>query len=165
MDETAVLLPYKLFYALNEEVLYKPDKQGQSFMAVSKYFQGSCSQCLTEIMYVSVLVRYDSTQEDVYKSLHPEMENLSYQVYTPSRLPLSQRWDGCSTHMNTLIFLVSPRIWRASYIISNQMALSLPLASSSRIYGMVIKPPRPPFLPPVALPLWPSPLPNPSIKW
>jgi len=80
VDEPAVLLPYKSLYALNEEVLYKLDKLGQSFMAVSKYFQGFCSQHLTEIMYVSVLVGYDSTQEDFYKSLHSEMEILSHQV-------------------------------------------------------------------------------------
>ncbi len=35
-------------------------------------------------MYVSILVSYDSTQEDFYKRLHPEMENLLHQVYTLS---------------------------------------------------------------------------------
>jgi len=84
VDETAALLPYKLFFALNGEVLFKPNKLGQSFMAVNKYFQGFCSQHLTETLYNSVLVGYDSTQEDFYKSLHPEMENLSHQVYTHS---------------------------------------------------------------------------------
>ncbi len=44
VDETAVLLPYKSFFALNEEVLYKPDKLGQSYTVISKYFQGFCSQ-------------------------------------------------------------------------------------------------------------------------
>jgi len=34
-------------------------------------------------MYVSVLVGYDTTQEDFYKSLPPEME-MSHQVYTCS---------------------------------------------------------------------------------
>jgi len=43
VDETAVLLLYKTFYALNEEVLYKPNKLGQSFTVISKYFQGFCS--------------------------------------------------------------------------------------------------------------------------
>jgi len=38
VDETAVLLPYKSFFALNEEVLYEPGKLGQSYTAVSKYF-------------------------------------------------------------------------------------------------------------------------------
>ncbi len=36
VDETAVLLPYKTFYALNEEVLYEPNKLGQSYTAISK---------------------------------------------------------------------------------------------------------------------------------
>jgi len=40
VDETAVLLLYKTFYALNKEVLYKPNKLGQSFTTISKYFQG-----------------------------------------------------------------------------------------------------------------------------
>jgi len=84
VDETAVLLPYKMFYALNGEVFYEPDKLGQSFMAASKYFQGFHSQHLTENMYLSMLVGFDSTQEDFYKSLHPEMENLSHQVYNCS---------------------------------------------------------------------------------
>jgi len=84
VDETAVLLPYKSFYTLNGEVLYEPDKLGQSFMAMSKYFQVFHSQCLTETMYLYVLVGFDSTQEDFYESLHPEMENLSHQVYNCS---------------------------------------------------------------------------------
>jgi len=40
VDETAALLSYKSFFALNEEVLYKPNKLGQSYTAMSKHFQG-----------------------------------------------------------------------------------------------------------------------------
>jgi len=58
VDETAVLLPYKSFYALNKEVLYKPDKLGQSYTAISKYFQGFHSQCMMDKMYISILVGY-----------------------------------------------------------------------------------------------------------
>jgi len=89
VDETAILLPYKSFYALNGEVLYEPDKLGQSFMTMSKYFQGFHSEHLNEIMYVSVLVGFDSTKDDFYKSLHPEMETCHTKyTTTPSRLPL-----------------------------------------------------------------------------
>jgi len=40
VDETAVLLLYKAFFTLNEEVWYEPDKLSQSYTAVSKHFQG-----------------------------------------------------------------------------------------------------------------------------
>jgi len=60
VDETAILLPYKPFYALNKEVLHEPDKLGESYTAVSKNFQGFCSQCLMDKMYVSILVGYNS---------------------------------------------------------------------------------------------------------
>jgi len=78
IDESTVLLPYKSFFALNEEVLYKPDKLGQSYMAVSKYFQGFCSQHIMDRMYINILVAYNSTPEDFYKNLCPDMENLGY---------------------------------------------------------------------------------------
>ncbi len=84
VDETAVLLPYKSFYALNKEVLYKPGKLGQSYTTISKYFQGFCSQCLMKMMYVCILVGYNSPQEDFYKSLQPNMENFSHSIYTQS---------------------------------------------------------------------------------
>jgi len=74
VDETAVLLPYKSFFALNKEVLYAPDKLGQSYTAVSKYFQGFFSHKIMDKMYVSVLVAYNSSQEDFYKSLWPNLE-------------------------------------------------------------------------------------------
>jgi len=35
-------------------------------------------------MYVSVLVAYDSSQEDFYKSLCPDLENRGHNVYTCS---------------------------------------------------------------------------------
>jgi len=37
VDETAVLLPYKTFHTLNGNVLYEPDKLGQSFIAVTTF--------------------------------------------------------------------------------------------------------------------------------
>jgi len=73
----------------------------------------------------------------------------------PSRLLLSQQLDGCSTLMNTLIFCTSLRFWRVSCIVSTWMALPSPLASSSRIYGMGIKPLGPSFPPSAPLPLQP----------
>jgi len=36
------------------------------------------------MMYVSVMVGYNSAQEDFYKNHFPEMENLSHKVYTQS---------------------------------------------------------------------------------
>jgi len=59
VDETAVLLPYKTFHALNGDVLYELEKLSQSFMAVSKYFQNFHSLPLNGTMYVSVLVGFD----------------------------------------------------------------------------------------------------------
>jgi len=82
VEETAIILPYKSFYALNEEVLYESAKLGQSYMAVSKYFQGFCSHCLMDKMYISILVGYNSPLEDFYKSLQPNMENLGHYIYT-----------------------------------------------------------------------------------
>jgi len=61
VDETAVLLLYKSFFALNKEVLHEPDKLGQSHTVVSKYFQGFHSYKITDKMYLSVLVAYDLT--------------------------------------------------------------------------------------------------------
>ncbi len=84
VDESAVLLPFKSYFALNEEVLSEPDKIGQSYMAVSKYFQGFHSQRISDRMYISVLVAYNCTPEDFHKNLHPDMENLGHYVYTCS---------------------------------------------------------------------------------
>ena len=64
VDETTVFLPYKSFFALNKEVLYEPDNLRQSYTAVSKYFQGFHSQCIIDKIYVSILVAYNSSQED-----------------------------------------------------------------------------------------------------
>jgi len=72
------------FFALNDKVLYKPDKLGQSYTAISKYFQGFCSQCIMDKMYVSILVAYNASQEDFYKSLWPDLENIGHNVYTHS---------------------------------------------------------------------------------
>ncbi len=84
VDESAVLLPFKSYFALNEEVLSEPDKIGQSYMAVSKYFQGFRSQRITDQMYISVLVAYNCTLEDFYKNLCPDMKTLGHNVYTRS---------------------------------------------------------------------------------
>jgi len=77
-------LPYKSFFAFDEEVLHKPDKLRLSYTAISKYFQGFCSQKIMDKMYVSILVAYNSSLEDFYKSLHPSIENLGHNVYTHS---------------------------------------------------------------------------------
>ena len=84
VDETAVLLPYTTFNALNDEVLYEPDHLGQSYTAIRKYFQGFRSQKITDRMYVSVLVAYNASPDEFYKSLRPEIENLGHNVYTRS---------------------------------------------------------------------------------
>jgi len=84
VDESAVLLPFKSYFALNKEVLSKPDKIGQSYTAVSKYFQGFRPQRITDRMYISVLVAYNCTLEDFHKNLCPNMENLGHYVYTRS---------------------------------------------------------------------------------
>jgi len=60
VDELTIILPYKSYFVLKEEVLVEPDKLGLSFTAVSKYFQGSSSLQLNETIYVSILIRYDS---------------------------------------------------------------------------------------------------------
>jgi len=84
VDETAVLLPYGTINALNEDTLHEPDRLGQSYTAIRRYFQGFRSQKITDRMYVSVLVAYHSTPDEFYKSLRPEMENLGHNVYTRS---------------------------------------------------------------------------------
>ena len=84
VDETAVLLPYQSFFALNEEVLFEPDKLGQSYTAVSKYFQGFRSQKITDRMYVSILVAFNATPEEFFKSLRPSIETLGHNVYNRS---------------------------------------------------------------------------------
>ncbi len=84
VDETVVLLPYKTFYALNEDILYEPNKLGQSYAAISKYFQGFRSQKIGDRMYVSVLAAYNASPEDFYTNLHPGIENLGHFVYTRS---------------------------------------------------------------------------------
>jgi len=60
VDESAILLLYKTFFAVKGNVLYELDKLSQSYMAVSKYFQGFSSWKVNETMYVSVLLGYDS---------------------------------------------------------------------------------------------------------
>jgi len=84
VDKTAVLQLYKSFFALNEEVLYEPDKLGQSYTAISKYFQGFCSQKIGDRMYVSVLIAYNASPEDFYKNLCPGVKNLGHSIYTRS---------------------------------------------------------------------------------
>jgi len=84
VDETTVLLPYKTFHALNGNVLLEPDKLGQSFMAVSKYFQNFCSLPLNGTIYVSVLIRFDSSMDDFFKSLCHKLSNSDHKVYSHS---------------------------------------------------------------------------------
>jgi len=38
VDKTTVILPYKIFFAVKGDVLFEPEKLGQLYMAVSKYF-------------------------------------------------------------------------------------------------------------------------------
>jgi len=94
VDESAVLLPFKSYFALNEEVLSEPDKIGQSYTAISKYFQSFHPQRISDRMYISVLVAYNCTPEDFYKNLCPNMETLGHYVYTCSvQAPfLSKNW-------------------------------------------------------------------------
>jgi len=92
VDETAVLLPYKSFYALNKEVLYKPGKLGQSYTAISKYFQGFCSQCLMKMMYVCSLAGYNSPQEDFIKTFDPTWRtSATASISNQSRPPSSPK--------------------------------------------------------------------------
>jgi len=84
VDKTTVILPYKIFFAVKGNVLSEPEKMGQSYTAISKYFQGFKSRKVNESMYISVLLSYDSPPEDFYSSLHREMENLSHKIYTQS---------------------------------------------------------------------------------
>jgi len=39
VNKSAVILPYKIFFAVKGDVLSEPDKLGQLYMAVSKYKQ------------------------------------------------------------------------------------------------------------------------------
>jgi len=48
VDESAILLPFKTYFALNEDVLSNPDQIGQSYTAISKYFQGFRPQRITD---------------------------------------------------------------------------------------------------------------------
>jgi len=82
VDESTVLLSYKTFFAVKADVLTEPDKLSQSYMAVIKYLQGFSSRKVTETMYVSVLLSFDSPPEDFYPLLHKEMDNLSHKIYT-----------------------------------------------------------------------------------
>ena len=84
VDETAVLLPYKTFYALMKKFCTSWTSLVNPSPPSASTFQGFCSQHLTDTMYISVLVAYNSPQEDFFKSLHPEMENLSHKIYTCS---------------------------------------------------------------------------------
>jgi len=52
-DESTILPLYKMFFAVKDDVLMELDKLGQSYTAVSKYFQGFSSRKVTETMYVS----------------------------------------------------------------------------------------------------------------
>jgi len=82
VDKSTILIPYKTFFAVKGDVLSEPDKLGQSYMAVSKYFQGFSSRKVMEAMYVSVLLGFDSPPEDFYPLLHMEIDNLSHKIYT-----------------------------------------------------------------------------------
>jgi len=82
MDESTVLLPYKTFFAVKGDVLTELDKLSQSYMAVSKYFQGFSSRKVTETIYVSILLGFDSPPEDFYPLLCKEMDNLSHKIFT-----------------------------------------------------------------------------------
>ncbi len=43
VDESTIILPYKFYFALKGDVLFEPEKLGQSYTMVSKYFQGFSS--------------------------------------------------------------------------------------------------------------------------
>jgi len=143
VDTTAVLLPYKSFFALNEEVLHDPAKLGRSYTAISKYFQGFHSQRITDKMHVSVLVAYDSSQEDFYQSLRPALANLGHNVYTRSiQTPFISKigWLFHShehTDLRHLTELLEDILHRL-----NPSGPPLLLASSSRTSGMAPKPLR-----------------------
>jgi len=123
IDKTAVLLPYKSFFALNEEVLYEPNKLRQSCTAVSKYIQEFCFQHIMDKMYVSVLVAFNSTPEDFCKSLCPDMGTLAItSTLAPSKPLSSQKLAGCFIHMNTWTSTTSQNFWRLLYTDSTQMA-------------------------------------------
>jgi len=84
VDESTVILNYKSFFVLKEDILFEPEKLDQSFTVVSKYFQGFSSWHLNETMYVSVLIGYGSCPNDFYPSLQHKMESLLHKVYTHS---------------------------------------------------------------------------------
>jgi len=159
VDETAVLLLYKSFFALNEEVLYKPNKLRQSYTAISKYFQGFRSQKIGDRMYVSVLAAYNASPEIFYKNLNPGIENLGHGIYTCSiQVPFISKlgWLFHShehTNLRHLTELLEPILHCL-----NPDGPPLHWASSLRTSGMVPKLPNPPLplcqlVPPLLPPL------------
>jgi len=160
VDKTTVILPYKIFFAVNNDVLSEPEKLGQLY-TISKYFQGFDSRKVNESMYVSVLLGYDFPPEDFYTSLHREMENLSHKIYTQSihschprlAIPVSQAHK-------TLTFLTELLEGLLCHLLPNDP--TLPWGSSGRTSGMAPRMPGPwPSLPTI-LPALATSLPNPN---
>jgi len=137
VDETAVLLPYKSFFGLNKEVLYKLYKLGQSYTAIIKYFQAFSSQKIMDRMHVSVLVAYNSSPEDFYKSLCPGIENLGHNVYTHSiQAPFISKIGWLfHSHEHTNLHHLTELLESILHCL-NPDGPPLFLVSSSRISGM-----------------------------
>jgi len=60
VDKSTCILLHKILFAVKGDVLFEQEKLGQSYTAVSKYFQGFSSRKVNETMYISVLLGFNS---------------------------------------------------------------------------------------------------------
>jgi len=81
-NESAVLLPFKAYYAQNDDVLQDPGKLGLSFTAISKYFQGFHAVHLKDKMYLAILIGYNSDKANFYRNIREYMSISASTIFT-----------------------------------------------------------------------------------
>ena len=81
-DESAVLLPFKAYYAQNDDVLQDPGKLGLSYTSISKYFQGFRAIPLKDKMFLAILVGYNSDKAEFYKNIREHMSISTSTIFT-----------------------------------------------------------------------------------
>jgi len=81
-NESAVLLPFKAYYAQNDDVLQDPGKLGLSYTSISKYFQGFRAIPLKDKMFLAILVGYNSDKANFYKNIREHMTNSASTIFT-----------------------------------------------------------------------------------
>ncbi len=112
VDESTIILPYKTFFAVKGDVLVEPDKLGQLYTAVSKYFQKISSKKVNETIYISVILCLIPLQKVFISACTRKWKIYPIRsTHSLSKCPFLPQLAGCSSFMSIRASVPSAPLW------------------------------------------------------